>query len=149
MRERAILGGTTGFFNRPTFAEKVLQRNQGDHVKALETRICTRQTRGLAKIRVVRKSNHCRGYSNPASGENLTNTRQLGKTSSSENSEGTLSQQFAQVLTQSALRFPEKITKACYRIFFLTPTAWQPMVEKIKHQGTKNTAPSTSRLADL
>ena len=56
VRDRADLGGTTGFLQMPTFEHKILIKNQGHHVKALETRTSTRQTRGLGKIRVVRKS---------------------------------------------------------------------------------------------
>ena len=130
---------------KANFAKKILEQNQGHHVKALKTRISTCQTRGLGKIGFLTKKHHCRGYPNPP----ITNTRQLGQTSSSEKSEGTLSQQFAKVLTQSALSFSSRDHQGLVSHFFLTPTVWQPMVEKIKHQGTKSTAPSTSRLADL
>ena len=106
----------------------MLQRNQGHRVKALEARICTRQTRAPGKIVFLTKKHHSRGYSNPASGANLTNTRLLGQMSSSEKSEGTLSQQFRKVMTQSALSFSAQDHQGLISyIFFLTTTLWQPM----------------------
>jgi hypothetical protein len=63
------------------------------------------QSRAPGSTAILTKKCHCQRYSNPASGENLTNTRPLGQMSSSEKSEGTLSQQFRKVLTQSALSF--------------------------------------------
>ena len=63
------------------------------------------QSRAPGSTAILTKKCHCQRYSNPASGENLTNTRLLGQMSSSEKSEGTLSQQFRKVLTQSALSF--------------------------------------------
>ena len=144
-RGRADLGGATRFFNILTFAKKVLEQNQGHHVKALKTRISTRQSRGLGKIGFLTKKHHCRGYPNPP----MTNTRQLGQTSSSEKSEGTLSQQFAKVLTQSALSFSSRDHQGFVSFFFFTAKAVMANGKKIKYQGTKSTAPSTSRLAGL
>ena len=83
-------------------------------------RISTRQSRGLGKIGFLTKKHHCRGYPNPASGVSLTNTRLLGQTSSSEKSEGTLSQQFAKVLTQSALSFSSRDHQGLVSYFFFS-----------------------------
>ena len=91
----------------PTFENKKLQRNQGHHAKALETRIPTRQTRGLAKIRVVRKSTI-------AEATQLLKYflgKKIDKHATARPHElewkiwGDRSQQFRKVLTQSALSF--------------------------------------------
>ena len=46
-------------------------------------------------------------------------------------------------------KYPDSSVRASYRIHILTAKAVMANGEKIKHQGTKSTSPSTSRLADL
>jgi len=70
--------------------------------------------------------------------------------SSSEKSEGTLSQQFRKVMTQSALSFSAQDHQGLISyIFFSHDHAVAANGEIFNHPGTRSTAPSTFRLAVL